>query len=113
MYNRSDELYLLGHTLRQFFHLLVPPALDTETHEPFLEFCCSIFRAHTLETCKIHSLLAHLHLTVKSSLLGKITDLFYIVLSDGSAIKKHLTTVRNSYSVYDTDQGRLSGTVRA
>lgn len=35
--HRDDELDFLGHTLRKFVHLAVPPRFDAEFDEPLLE----------------------------------------------------------------------------
>ena len=112
MDNRSDELHLLGHTLGEFLHLLVPPALYSETDEPLLEFGCSLAGAHALELSEIHGLFSDLHLAVKTALFRQISDLLDILLSDRTAIEEDRALVWNGDPVDDSDKGRLSGTVR-
>ena len=109
----GDELDLLGHTLREFLHLLVPPALDAESDEPFLEFVLSLAIAHSLELREVHGLLTYLHLAVETTLLRQISDLLDIVLSDRTAVEKYCSRVWNRDAVDDTDQSGLSGSVRA
>ena len=113
MHNCRDELYLLGHTLGQFLDLLLPPVLDSETHEPLLQCLAGLGGAHTLQLGQIHSLVADLHLAVKSALLRQIAYLFDIRLGYRTAVEQNFSTIRNSYSVNDADQRGLSGSVRA
>ena len=113
MDHSGDELDLLGHTLGEFLHLLVPPALDAESDEPFLEFVLSFTIAHSLELREVHRLLAHLHLAVETALLRQISDLLDIVLSDRTAVEKHCSRIWNRYAVDDADKSRLTCSVRA
>ena len=57
----GDELDLLGHALGKFLDFLVPPALDPETDEPFLEFRRGGGTAHAFEAGQIDGLLPHFH----------------------------------------------------
>ena len=78
MDHRGDERELLGHTLGELFDLLVPPAFYSEADEPLLEGLLGLRGAHSLELRQIHSLLTHLHLTIKASFLRHIANPFHI-----------------------------------
>ena len=102
------ELHLLRHTLRQLLHLLVPPRLDAEAHEPFLEGLAGFGRTHALELRKVHGLLAYLHLAVQSALLRHISYPLDILLGNGRPLEQHLARIRDRYPVYYTDQSGLA-----
>ena len=113
MYHCGDELNLLRHTLREFLDFLVPPALDTEFHEPLLELGHRITVAHSLELGEIHCLLAHLHLAVKTALFRQITYLLDIVLGYRTAVKTYCSRIWNRDAVDYSDKSGLAGSVRA
>ena len=112
VHDSGDELDLLRHTLGEFLHLLLPPVLDAEFHEPFLQFRAGILLAHSLELGQIHGLVADFHLTVKPTLLWKIADLLHITLSDRAAVEQNLAGIRYGDSVYNSDHSGLARSVR-
>ena len=111
--HRGDELDLLGHTLGEFLNLLLPPVLDTELHEPFLEFALGVAGTHSLELGQVHGLVADLHLAVKSPFLRKIANPLHVPLGYRPSIENDLTRIRYGNPVDNSYQCSLSGSVRS
>jgi len=109
----GDELYFLGHTLGQFLHLLVPPALDTELHEPLLQFGHGLLTAESLEACQIESLLPYLHLLVQSPFLGQVADAVDIVRNDRIAVEEDDSGVGHRNLIHNADESGLARAVGA
>ena len=113
MYHRHYKLNLLRHTLRQILDLLVPPLLDVEACEPFLQAYESLVARQTFELRQEERLFSHLHLTVETSLLGEIADTEDILLCDRVAIEEDSSLIGKGYAVDCADKGGLACTVRA
>ena len=113
VHHRGDELDLLGHTLGEFLHFLVPPVLDLEADEPLLQFHGGLAGAHSLELGQVHGLVSYLHLAVQATFLGKVADAGHILFRNGMALEVNLTAGGDGNAVDDADQGGFTRTIRA
>ena len=68
---------------------------------------------HTLEACEEDSLLTHLHLLVKTSLLGQIAYAIDIFVGDGLTLEQHTTLIGQRDAVYNPYECTLSRTIGA
>ena len=101
----DDKLYLLLHTLGEFFELLVPPRHDLEFLKPHFQPLFGFGVRKSLELCKIQGLFAHFHLTIKAALFGKITNISHIFLGEWLSVEQHLARVGESDVIDDANEG--------
>lgn len=107
----DDKLHLLRHSLGQFFEFAVPPGHDAKLPKPLLEAGLGLAPCEPFESGQIDRLLAHLHLSIESTLLGQIADAGHVGGLHLPSVEDHLATVGSSDAVEDTDQGGLARTV--
>ena len=111
--HRDDELHLLGHALRELFDLLVPPLLNAEFDEPLLQPHDGFAARKPFQACEENGLFADLHLLVKATFLGQVTDTVNIRRRDLAVTEQHAAAVGRRDAVDDADQRRLAGPVGA
>ena len=109
--HRDDELYFLGHTLRKFVHLAVPPRFDAEFDEPLLEPHHRFVTRKPLQAGEEDGLFAHFHLFIQTALLGQIADAIDILRLDFAAVEDDFPLVGRRDAVDDADQRGLARTV--
>ena len=66
----------------------------------------------SFQLCQVDGLLAHAHLLVQSALLGQVADVADVVCRQRMTVEGDAARVGQGDVVDDSDQGRLSGTVR-
>ena len=91
VHHGSYELHLLGYSLGQFLHFLVPPVPYTEAVEPGYEFALRGPDFHTLESCQVQRLVTHLHLAVQAPFLRHIAYFFHIFLGNRLSLEQDLS----------------------
>ena len=109
----GDELYFLGHALGEFFDFLVPPGLDAEADEPFLEFGRGFRGGHALEAAQVDGLFADLHFLEEAAFFGKVADGADVFVGDDFAVQDDFSGGGDGDPVDDTDERGLAGAVRA
>ena len=107
MHHRGDELHLLGHTLGEFLHLLVPPIGNVKADEPFFKLYGGLTGAHAFELRQVHGLVPHLHFAVQAAFFRQVADAGHVRLRDGVPLKEHLPFRGNGDAVDNADKGAL------
>ena len=111
--HRDDKLHLLGHAFGELLHLAPPPVGYAETVKPFPELHGSLPGREALEPGEEEGLVAHLHFLVEATLLRQVAYAEDVVGHQTVVAKPYLAAVGSGDVVDDSDEGRLSGAVRA